>query len=246
MTQSNKPWTSGPRELLEHADTHMRNDSAFDHRIAFISLDNAIEVMIRTFLGLPKRARGREGPSRKALDAAFGFPDLIDLLEKYADDLIHGIELGDIEWYHRIRNSLYHEGNGITVDKRQLETYRAVAVLLFENLFDARYIAKKEEKPDATMSFLTQWGELENRLKTAAMEYINKPHHRPPSSLVDVLVDKSVVDTEFQSAFHDLRRIRNSVAHGQRIPGLDVPGVMTQLKRLIDTLPPWRTNAVNE
>jgi hypothetical protein len=237
MTQPNKPWTSGPRELLEHADTHLRSSSAFDHRIAFISVDNAVEVMIRTFLGLPKRARGREGPSRKALEAAFGFPDLLDLLEEYADDLIRGIELGDIEWFHRIRNSLYHEGNGITVDKKQLDTYRAVALVLFENLFDVKYAVNTEEKPDATMAFLIQWGELENRLKAVAMEYT---HNRPPSVPVDVLVANGVVDGEFRSSFDELRRIRNSIAHGQRIPGLDIAGIMTLLKRLIDTLPPWK------
>ena len=74
MTQPNKPWVSGPRELLEHADTHLRGDSAFDYRIAFISIDNAVEVMVRTFLGLPRRARGREGPSRKAFEAASDSP----------------------------------------------------------------------------------------------------------------------------------------------------------------------------
>ena len=74
-----------PRELLEHADTHLRGDSAFDYRIAFISIDNAVEVMVRTFLGLPRRARGREGPSRKAFEAASDLPDLRDLLEEHAD-----------------------------------------------------------------------------------------------------------------------------------------------------------------
>ena len=92
-----KPWAAGPKELLDHADFHMSNNKAFDSRIAFISIDNAVEVMIRTFLSLPKRARGRNGPPRKRIDSAFGFPDLLDLLEEYAEDLISGIELGDIE-----------------------------------------------------------------------------------------------------------------------------------------------------
>lgn len=222
---------------------HLQSNSAFDYRIAFISIDNAVEVMIRTFLGLPKRARGREGPSRKAFEAAFGFPDLLDLLEAHADDLIRGIELGDIEWFHRIRNSLYHEGNGITVDKKQLDTYRVIAIVLFENLFDVKYAAQQmEEKPDATMLFLTRWGELENRLKTAAMVHITKPHQRPPYALVDVLVNKGIVDDEFRTSFNQLRQIRNLTAHGQRIPGLDFPGTMALLNKLIDTLPPWKTN----
>ena len=91
------------------------------------------------------------------------------------------------------------------------------------------------------MLFLTQWGELENRLKTAALDHITKPHHRPPSALVDVLVTKGVVDEEFQSSFDQLRHVRNSIAHGQQIPGLDIPSAMTLLEILIDTLPPWKT-----
>src|SRR5258706_2191475 len=97
-----KPWVSGPKELLDHAIEHLPLGSAFDHRIALISIDNAVELMIKTFLGLPERARGTPGPSRKELElAGQSFPDLLDLLEKHAADKIQGFELGDIEWYHR-------------------------------------------------------------------------------------------------------------------------------------------------
>lgn len=62
-----KPWTSGPQELLDHARAHLRSPSAFDCRIAMISIDNAVELTARTYLGLPKRARGSEGPPRSPL-----------------------------------------------------------------------------------------------------------------------------------------------------------------------------------
>jgi hypothetical protein len=41
-------WASGSLELLRHADSHIQFDSAFDSRIAFIS----IETSIRTFISL--------------------------------------------------------------------------------------------------------------------------------------------------------------------------------------------------
>ncbi len=47
-----KPWTSGPRELLEHAIDHFEKGAAFDYRISFISIDNSSELMIKTYLGL--------------------------------------------------------------------------------------------------------------------------------------------------------------------------------------------------
>ena len=118
-----KPWISGPKELLKHAVKHMNSGSAFDNRIAFISIDNAVELMIKTFLGLPKRIRKIEGPSRRKLDdASNSFPDLLDLLEEHASELLEEINLEDIEWYHRLRNTLYHDGNGVTVDKEKVDS----------------------------------------------------------------------------------------------------------------------------
>jgi len=34
-----------------------------------ISIDNAVELAIKTYLGLPKRIRGYEGPTRKRIDS---------------------------------------------------------------------------------------------------------------------------------------------------------------------------------
>ena len=36
----NNTWTSGAIELLGHAGGHVKLDTAFDKRIAFISIDN--------------------------------------------------------------------------------------------------------------------------------------------------------------------------------------------------------------
>jgi hypothetical protein len=40
-------WASGASELLRHADSHINLNSAFDKRIAFISIDNCVETIIR-------------------------------------------------------------------------------------------------------------------------------------------------------------------------------------------------------
>jgi hypothetical protein len=126
--------------------------------------------------------------------------------------------LGEIEWFHRIRNNLYHEGNGITVDAEQLKTYRAIARVLFQNLFGIKLLGPPL---GPTGAFLENWAELENRLKTAAMKYISKPHHRPPESLVRILVEKAVVDEEFERSFNDLHKTRNTIARGYSLGGMD-------------------------
>ena len=104
---------------------------------------------------------------------------------------------GILSWFHRIRNSLYHEG-------------------------------------------LEQWAELENRLKSAALEFISKPHHRPPENLVQILVDNSIIDADFQKRFSDLCKTRNSIAHGFIQSGMDVGYVMQVLFNLVNALPPWK------
>ncbi len=128
-----------------------------------VSIDNAVELMAKTYLGLPKRARGGSGPSRKELDdASESFPALLDLMDRYDSDKISGLSLDDIEWYHRLRNQLYHSGNGITVERSKVETYLQLAMTLFESLFgvppeiDRRNVVKTK-----TGEFLTRWNELQ-------------------------------------------------------------------------------------
>ena len=64
-----KTWASGALELLQHAYSHIQRDSAFDKRMAFISIDNCVEVSIRTFLALPKDISGVK-VSRSDFEAA--------------------------------------------------------------------------------------------------------------------------------------------------------------------------------
>lgn len=134
-----KPQIDGSKELLEHATTHLNDASDFDKRIAFISIDNSVELTIVTYLSLPKRISKRKGPTRKELeDAKNSFPSYLDLLERYASDLLTDIDLKDIEWFHRIRNQLYHNGNCITVDKAKLEAIAGELVPIYNEVSQFR------------------------------------------------------------------------------------------------------------
>ena len=130
-----KPWMTGPVELLRHALEHLKRGPPFDYRISLISIDNAVELTIKTYLGLPKRLRKSDGPSRKKLqEACASFPDLLDLFEGYNSERQKDIELGEIEWYHRLRNTLYHDGSGITVDPDKVDSYLQIAKILCQKL----------------------------------------------------------------------------------------------------------------
>lgn len=113
-------WASGAIELLRHADSHIHLETAFDRRIAFISIDNAVETCVRTFLSLPKSKSGTSVPRKDLDDVENSFPGLLALLWKHAGVRLTGIDEADIEHYHRIRNKLYHDGTGLSVDGQYL------------------------------------------------------------------------------------------------------------------------------
>ena len=147
MTKSEQlPWASGPGEILKHGLSLLKKDSDTNRRLAMISIDNAVELMIKTYLGLPSRITGLKIPRNAYQDFSESFPKLLDALEKYASDKINGIDLGEIEWYHRLRNELYHQGNGLTVERDKIEVYSELANLLFVNLFGIRLIAAADDK----------------------------------------------------------------------------------------------------
>ncbi len=209
-----KPWSNGPRELIQHAIDHLALGTDSDRRFAFISIDNAVEIMMKTFLGLPNRARGKPGPSRKRLDeASESFPTLLDLLEEFASDQIIGLDLADIEWYHRLRNQLYHSGNGITVDLSQVEAYLQIALTLFSNLFhETIEVSSTTATETKTGQFLRAWNEFQEVLrsqlppKNGELAYYWKTNYLKN------------ISPEHAKVYGALSQFRNELVHGMTKP----------------------------
>jgi hypothetical protein len=214
-----KPWTDGPRELLQHAVDHLAEDGDFDRRIAMISIDNAVELMVKTHLGLPRRARGDDGPSRKELqEASESFPALLDLLDKHDSDKITGLNLDDIEWYHRIRNQLYHSGNGITVETSKVEAYLQLAQSLFQNLFgepvplDASGPLKTK-----TGEFLLLWNEFQGELREKL-----PPREQGKPAFFWKSEHLKMIDPSLPPLYEALSMFRNALVHGVDTPAPEI------------------------
>lgn len=159
-------WASGSLELLNHAEAHMDEKSAFDKRVAFISIDNSVEIAIRTFLGLPARHFIGTKPSRNEVEsAANSFPSLLDLLVKYAANRLVGIDPMDIEFYHRLRNRLYHDGTGLSVDESHMTAYFTIAKLLLSKLFNIEYSSTTFGKKPSPEDVLLLWNKIEKQLE---------------------------------------------------------------------------------
>lgn len=228
----NNPWTDGPRELLQHAADHLRLGGDFDRRIAMISVDNAIELAIKTYLGLPDRARGNKGPGRKELEmASESFPSLLDLLDKHASDKLNGIDLSDIEWYHRLRNQLYHSGNGITVERAKVETYFQICQVLFESLFGSPITLDETTFVHTkTGEFLSLWTKFDYGFR----------RRLPPKDDFAYYWKRNYLESVSKEAvelWEVLNKFRNELVHGFEVPSShDLDKRIKDLQKLMAVL----------
>lgn len=201
-------WASGALELLRHADSHIQLESAFDSRIAFISIDNSVETTIRTFLSLPPKISGIKIPRKELDEAGNSFPQMVDLLFKYASAKLVGLDDGDIEHYHRIRNQLYHNGTGLGVDKRYLLAYRQITSVLLNNLFGVAVSAQTKEPTLENLILL--WNEVESLLKRKLKEKGIDTSH---TYKWEIAMQKNILTIDEIKALTELRMIRNSQVH---------------------------------
>ncbi|MBC7391139.1 MAG: hypothetical protein H7329_18175, partial [Opitutaceae bacterium] len=88
MPKNNAPWTTGPSELLKHALKLLQSDSDSNRRIAMICIDNSVELIFKTFLGLPTRISRIKIPRKEFEEISESFPKLLNAMETYANDRI--------------------------------------------------------------------------------------------------------------------------------------------------------------
>jgi hypothetical protein len=82
------PWASGPGEILRHGLDLLREDTDTKRRLAMISIDNSVELMMKVYLGLPERVTGLKIPRKEYQEFSESFPALLNALERYAADTV--------------------------------------------------------------------------------------------------------------------------------------------------------------
>src|SRR5258708_2073742 len=210
-----QPWASGPGEILRHGLELLRKDTDTNRRLAMISIDNAVELMVKTYVGLPKRITGLSITRKELQEIGESFPALLDALERYAPDRLDGVDLGAIEWYHRLRNELYHQGNGLTVERDKVEVYAELANILFQNLFGFVLVEHVAPEADLLGQFIHSWVKLERGL--AALATQNSLLGVVPRTAVDAarfLEGAGLISKAQVAEIDALRRIRNEILHG--------------------------------
>lgn len=213
---SNLPWASGPGEILRHGLSLLKKDSDTNRRLAMISIDNAVELMIKTYLGLPKRITGLTVTRKQYSEISESFPALIDGLEQYAPDKLDGIDLGTIEWYHRLRNELYHQGNGLTVERDKVEIYAELANRLFQNIFGEQLVPHATPETELLGEFISAWVALESGLRAWASRHSLLGEDNPNILRnMKFLQSAGILEPSHIAELNQIRRIRNEIIHGQ-------------------------------
>ena len=212
--ESLAPWARTLAEILEHGIALLKQDSDTNRRLALILIDNSVEQMVKTFLGLPRRITGINISRKDYAEIAESFPRLLDALEKHAASKIQGINLGELEWHHRLRNELYHSGNGLTVSKQVVTIYAELARLLFGALFDTSLDVKVSETEKLLGKFLSNYLRLQRALESNTLEKTERGVFR----IVDpirTLLKNGRISKELHNEINEIRASRNSIVHGR-------------------------------
>jgi len=212
--KSNPPWASGPGELLNHGLNLLQKDSDCNRRIAMICIDNSVELMMKTFLGLPQRITSIQITRKEYTEMSESFPKLLDGIEKYASDKIEGIDLGEIEWFHRLRNELYHQGNGLTVEKTNVDVYAEIGNLLFLNLFGFKLIEYKDGKKDLLGNFMNSWIHFERTIKDMSLILDDNEKIRIPTDAIRLLYKNKIISESELDKLDLISKTRNGIVHG--------------------------------
>lgn len=134
-TALEETWASGAAELLWHAMSHLDFESEFDHRIAFVSIDNAVELTLRTYAAMPRRFFGKKDPPLgEGKRPPQNFGQLVEVVERHAGESLAGVDIDKILFFHRVRNRLYHEGIGTPPSKKFTAEYLSIARELLSRL----------------------------------------------------------------------------------------------------------------
>ncbi len=227
-----KTWASGAIELLRHADSHINREAAFDKRIAFISIDNCVEVCVRTFLSLPESKSGIQVSRAKVEAVSNSFPRLVEMLFEHAANRLTGVDPADIEHYHRIRNKLYHEGTGLSVDDQYLAAYRSIADLFILDLFGVTYSAPDEQLPRLD-SLILNWNRVDQIIRDRMEKAGIDVRH---TYKWEQAYQAAALDPQLVEELTELRMARNRLVHSTTVDPEDVAHWVRKSRRMLDVL----------
>lgn len=119
-----------------------------------------------------------------------------------------GIDLQELQYYHRLRNLMYHEGNGIMVEPDRIDAYLQIARLLFRQLFGVELPPAVLPQPTTALgAFLSAWAEFEREVAGNLDEDVD-------TSRIPELIGKVGLSVPWQEELRRLHAFRVQLAQG--------------------------------
>lgn len=164
-----KAWLRDIPDQLALALVVARSGISCGERIALIVVDNAVEYMLVAFIESHRRLV-RKAISKKDWDEKKRhFEPLLDFIVAHCPTLASHRD--DILNFHELRNSLYHTGQPVSVNKQKVEDYLALARQTFEKLFGVSF---KDNDVEQTASRIHTALLRETRRETSATVTLKK------------------------------------------------------------------------
>jgi hypothetical protein len=129
-----KPWQAMPARIISLALEHAQQNTDFNHQLAFLLLDVGVESALKTYL-----------VNKKQDVEKIVFPDLLKRVgeELHKENL--QIPLDEIDYFHKIRNKLYHQGDGVKPTDENLAKYAELAKTLVKALLNVKLDEPNEQ-----------------------------------------------------------------------------------------------------
>ena len=196
----------------------MSEDSATNRRLAILTIDNAVELAIRTYLALPSAVTGISLPREELRDIADNLPFLLDALEIHATDRAIAGEVREIRQYHRLRDGLYQDPP-MALERDEVDGYAVAARALFRALFGTDLAMRTERPTQEHMVdlYVQEFSDLEAMIRRAAQRVNHQADYRLPlrqalAEIADYLPQDKLHD--WTLLFEEHQRLRNRAVHG--------------------------------
>lgn len=192
-----KPWLEGPIAVLElgieqyYMSIFSRNlsDSNRYRRIAVITTDDAVELAAKAFL--------QHDVAQKKARMPFG--QILQQVKKHSGAFTREL-LQKLEYYHDIRNRLYHEGALYSVPRRHLLDFIDTSIRFLKAVYgnDAEQAFRTNPRSLLLFSYI-QFERIAFSL--AHDNRIPFDEETDPGNLVYALADRAVINDEMRDAF---------------------------------------------
>ena len=171
-------------------------------------------------------------PRRERDEAENSFPKNLALLFKYAGTRLPGIDECDIEHYHRIRNTLYHDGTGLSVDQQYLDAYRSIAAILLQNLFGVAITSGKAKQPTLERLILN-WNAIERYVR---QQMDNAGIDHGYTFKWEAAMQAGILTSDQIQKVTELRMARNKVVRSDSLDAEEIAFWVLRSQQLLDDL----------